>query len=644
MPNTVLLRYNLCISGKDIPRRALASGKLQSCNFVRSACGSCTETIDIGVTGGLCLYSDGMVLRRLWIVLSIVLCFNAQMAFADEKIKVLIEGLDDPEKSNVEAALVVPTGLTEESRIDDKWLKRFENQIPEKVSDALAPFGYYRAHVGVTQETDAEGLHTLRVNVDKGDPVRIISVKIDAEGPGAKEENLQNRIAGFPLHKGDVLRQDIYELEKTALQQTTVDLGYLDAAFSVHTIAISIERLEVEIELMLQTGLRYRFGDTTFSENAGYPPTFLGRYLAFKKGDVFSHKKLAETQTNLISTDRFERVNIQPKQERVENNYIPIDIEVIPSAPKRFKIGAGYGTDTGPRGSLYYRDNNVARKGHEFSAELKAGTVLQGLAASYTVPGNRDTNTYTSLKAAIKREDTQSYLTKSVTLEGERTRSFGTGQTGSFFVQLLQEDSEAGEDRTNAFLIIPGVRFSGRRYDQLLRPTKGFRYQMELRGADRALGSSTDLLQILSSGEVMYPLPFRLSAFARVKAGMTMRNESVEDLPISLRFFAGGDNSVRGYPYQSLGPKGENGEVIGGKHLLTANFELERAIGKNWGVAAFYDFGNAFNSISNMGIAQGAGLGVRYYTPIGPIKLDLARQIGVKDPGYRIHFSIGLEL
>jgi translocation and assembly module TamA len=581
---------------------------------------------------------------RLWIILSIALCFNAQIGFADEMIKVLIEGLDDPEKSNVEAALAPPAGLIKEGKIDEQWLKRFENQIPEKVTDALAPFGYYQAHAVVTQETDTEGLHTLKIRVNRGDPLHIISVKIGAEGPGADEEDLKNRIARFVLHKGDVLRQDIYEREKGALLQTIVDLGYLNATFSVHTIVVSIERLEAEIELTLQTGPQYRFGDTTFSENAGYPPTFLGRYLAFKKGDVFSYKKLAETQTKLISTDRFERVNIQPNQEKAEDNHVPIDIQVTSSATKRFKIGFGYGTDTGPRGSLYYRDNNVTRKGHEFAAELSAGTVLQGLAVGYTVPGDRDTNSYTSLEAAVKREDTQSYLTQLVTLEGERARSFGAEKTGSFFVQLLQENSEAGEDRTNTFLVMPGLRFSGRWYDQLLRPGKGFRYQLELRGTDKVLGSSTDFLQLLGSGEAIYPLPFRLSAFLRVRAGTTMSQKSVEDLPISLRFFAGGDNSVRGYEYQSLGPKGDNGEVVGGKHLFTVNIELERAIGKNWGIAAFYDFGNAFNSLSDLSFAQGAGLGCRFYTPVGPIKLDIARQIGIKDPRYRIHFSIGMEL
>lgn len=584
---------------------------------------------------------------RIWIIVTgILLIFNIHTAIAaEDTIRLVIEGLDDTEKKNVEAILAPPTELIKEGGSDvDLWLRRFENQIPDKVKEALSPFGYYQPETTVIRETNNEDFHTLRVIIQKGEPVRVLSARVAVEGPGADEETLKTLVARFPLQKGSILRQNIYENEKEALQNTALELGYINAVFPVHTIRVSVEKLEAEIELILYTGPQYRFGDTTFSGTAGYPPAFIGRYLDYRKGEVFSHKKLAQTQTNFVSTGRFERINIRPGYEKAENYHIPIDIEVTPAATKRFKIGGGYGTDTGPRGSLYFRDINVIKRGHEFTAELTAGTILQGLAAGYTIPGDRDTNTYTSFKAALKREDTESYLTESVTLEGERARSFGKGRTGSFFVQLLKENSEAGEDRTNKFLIIPGIRFNGRWYDQVVRPVRGFRFQTELRGTNRFLGSDLDFFQVLSSGEALFPLPARFSVFARAKAGTTALHESMKELPISLRFFAGGDNSVRGYGYQSLGPKDDDGNVVGGKHLLTVNIELEKAIGKNWGVAAFYDFGNAFDSISDMGIVQGAGLGFRYYTPVGPIKLDLARQIGVRNPGYRIHFSIGLEL
>jgi translocation and assembly module TamA len=120
--------------------------------------------------------------------------------------------------------------------------------------------------------------------------------------------------------------------------------------------------------------------------------------------------------------------------------------------------------------------------------------------------------------------------------------------------------------------------------------------------------------------------------------------DPLSDLPPSLRFFAGGDLSVRGYAYQSLGAVDANGQVEGGKHLLEASVELERALFQDWGVSVFYDAGNAFNSFNEIHLAQSAGVGLHYYTPVGSMSLSLARQIGVDDPGFRIVFTVGFDL
>ncbi|HXV19380.1 MAG TPA: BamA/TamA family outer membrane protein, partial [Desulfuromonadales bacterium] len=177
--------------------------------------------------------------------------------------------------------------------------------------------------------------------------------------------------------------------------------------------------------------------------------------------------------------------------------------------------------------------------------------------------------------------------------------------------------------------------------DDPLRPRRGYLYRLEVRGAHQALGSDTGLLQALGSANTLQPLPWGFAAFARVQAGATWQNEPLREIPPSLRFFAGGDQSVRGYGYQTLGPRDSNDEVVGGKNLLVGSVELERALSENWGVAVFYDAGNAFDSFSDYEIFQGAGLGVRRYTPVGPVKVDLARQLGVLDPSYRVHVSIG---
>jgi translocation and assembly module TamA len=191
---------------------------------------------------------------------------------------------------------------------------------------------------------------------------------------------------------------------------------------------------------------------------------------------------------------------------------------------------------------------------------------------------------------------------------------------------------------------MPGLRFTDRHFDDIIRPTKGYRYSLELRGAHQYLGSDTGLIQLLADGNTITPLPWRLSLRTRAKVGLTAQNDPLSDLPPSIRFFAGGDTSVRGYSYQSLGPRDAAGNVTGGKNLLVGSIELERDLFSDWGVSVFFDTGNAFNDFTSIRLFSGAGVGAHYYTRIGSINLYLARQIGVPDPGYHVHFTLGFEL
>jgi translocation and assembly module TamA len=201
-----------------------------------------------------------------------------------------------------------------------------------------------------------------------------------------------------------------------------------------------------------------------------------------------------------------------------------------------------------------------------------------------------------------------------------------------------------GDQKSTARLLLPGVRFSDDRYDNPLRPRRGFRYALETRGTHQFLGSDTALVQFLAEGSHLQPLPWRLSLHTSAKAGTTVLNDPIKDIPPSLRFFAGGDQSVRGYSYKSLGPRDAKGQVTGGTQLLTGSIELERALFKDWGVSVFYDVGNTFNSWSAAKMAQGAGVGLHYYTSVGALNLSVAIPLGVDNPAIHFHFTVGFEL
>ncbi len=584
-------------------------------------------------------YSAGIVFGLIF-----TLVFTPGSLWAQDPVQIFIQGVDGEELDNVKAGLALPSGLVKNGTVNEKWLERFQQQIPQKTREALEPFGFYDPTVTVSSGLTTEDVHEVYVFIEPGEPVRVDSVNVAISGPGEKEGALTDLAAAFPLRRGAILRHRIYEEAKNTIRVRAVELGYLDAQFSTHEIRVSPGESSAAIELVLQTGELYYFGDIHVTGAPQYPPSFFGRFLEFKPGDVFSHRKIALTQRNLINADRFRTVMIDADKETARDRRVPVEIRLKPSKPKRLRLGIGFETDIGPKGSIKYEDVNFLQTSHKFESQFDLSEPIQIIGARYTIPDTKDIRSFSSLSFNMKREDETAYFSESMTAEFERAKSLGRVPTGSLFVQMLKERSDAGEERTNTFSLLPGCRLTGIDYDDMVRPSKGYRYSTELKGTHQALGSSTGLVQFTGDGGLIVPLPARLSLLTRAKVGATMQNEPNADLPIPLRFFAGGDQSVRGYGYKSLGPRDSDDDVIGGKNLLTGSVELERAIGRDWGVAAFYDTGNAFNSFSDMQLVQGAGMGVRYYSPIGPIKLDIARQIGVRSPDFRIHISIGLGL
>ena len=559
------------------------------------------------------------------------------------KLEVLVEGLGEEARMNVELALAPPEGILNNDQVDEPLLALFLKEISPRVREALEPFGYYNAKVETSTERPTDRL-LLRVKVDPGAPVRLALIKIELQGLGAEDEKLKEALLQFPLKENDILRQDFYEEGKKVLQDAARELGYLAADFSTHVIQLSLADNSANLHLILETGPRYYFGEVTFVPPLTYPEPFLQRYLAFRPGRPFSPQRLARTQLNFNNADRFSEVTIEAEKDEAQDFRVPVRIRLTPSKPKRFRFGAGYETDNGLGMLARYHDLNFNRWGHEAEAELRLSERLQGLAFAYILPGTQNLDNKTILKIGYKHEITDTYDDRSFFTTGETVRRIGRGRLLSGYLQFLQENySVAGQDGL-ATLLIPGARFWERRYDDPVRPTRGYRYTLEARGSTPFLGSAGSFLQLLPQGDALVPLGNGFSLLLRGQAGVTLQSEPLQSLPPTLRFFAGGDNNLRGYPYQSLGPKNPSGKVVGGKNLLVGTLEFEKALYPSWGLAAFYDAGNAFDDFSQLQVKQNAGLGLRIYTPVGPIRLDLARQFGETDNQYRVSFSVGFAL
>ncbi len=329
--------------------------------------------------------------------------------------------------------------------------------------------------------------------------------------------------------------------------------------------------------------------------------------------------------------------------DQAEDYSVPVRISLTPRPRFQIRPGVGYGTDTGARSNLRFKDNNTFELGHEFQSDLMIAELRQRISGRYMVPLANKADSIMAASMQYDRENNDTFETKTLSSELSLTHGVINGLNTTFFVRLSREDYEIGsEPKQSTTLVMPGITFGQRRwrFDQPGRVREGYAWQAEVRGSATTLGSDVSVLQGIIGTSAVVKLSEKNKMLLRAESGTTIQND-FNDLPPSMRFFAGGDQSVRGYGYKKLGPKDALGNIVGGRHMIVASIEIERRITNNWGLAVFYDTGNAFDSFSEYELAQGAGLGIRRQTPIGPIKLDLAHQLGQSDNSFRFHLSVG---
>ena len=570
-------------------------------------------------------------------------CANAQTAAQNELFEIRVTGVDDEVKENIEAILAIPNGMIRNGKIERTWARRLARQAEGRIKKAMAPFGYYEPKISVELIPHESGNFTLNVDITPGDPVRVSQKNIRISGAGRNEPKLLSMVQEFTLQQGNYLRHRLYEEGKGALLDAAISVGYLDAHFPVHELLIDPGEKKADISLELATGPQYRFGEIEFQGADAIPLEILRRYLTFESGENYSDSELAKTQSNLLSTDKFRSVQIKPMMDQSEGYVIPVMISLTPQPRFQLRPGVGYGTDTGARASLRFKNNNAFGRGHEFQSDLLIAEFQQTISGRYVVPVGKKVNSNMAVSTQYGRENNDSFETRTLSSELSLTRGFIKELNTTLFLRLFKEDFEIGsEPKQSTTLVMPGITFGQRRwrFDQPGRVRNGYAWQAEVRGSAVTLGSDVSVLQGIIGASSVVSLSEKNKLILRAESGATMQDD-FNDLPPSMRFFAGGDQSVRGYAYKTLGPEDEEGNVVGGRHMLIGSMEIEHQVSKNWSLALFYDTGNAFDTFSEYELAQGAGIGIRRQTPIGPIKFDVARQLGQHDNKYRLHLSVG---
>jgi translocation and assembly module TamA len=567
------------------------------------------------------------------LVLLIISCLATQ-GYAE----VSVTGIDNTEATK--NVLLMLSLEKEECKTPEWKVDYLFEKAPDEIDQALRAVGYYHGRVEKSLTRDEKCWHA-QFKVDPGPQTRVEAVDVIINGEAGKDAHFTNWLENLPVKKGDELNHARYESIKSQLTSLAQATGFLQGRLREHQLIIDPEHNRAHIKIVFDSGPQLMFGAITLDQDV-LNPDFVREYLTFEHGQFYSTKKLAETQAALASSNYFKSVDIWPDLDHVVNEQVPIAITLTPKPKHHYTFGIGYDTDKGPLLNAGYADRYINRRGHFFAANLDLSPVLSTLDAEYTIPLADPTKNFFTIGGGLKREDTDTYKSMTAKVSANLKHAYDNGWKQTLFLDYSYEDFTAGSESGKTLLLVPGANWLRSVSDNPTRPTNGHRLELQVQGSYKNPISDVSFIQGYLSGVWIKKLPLNGKFLGRTELGATMASP-FEKLPTTYRFYAGGMNSVRGYNYKELGPKDSEGTVIGGRFLTVLSAEYEQAIFDNWGVAAFIDTGNAYN-LPDLTLKTGAGLGVRWYSPIGPIRIDFAIPLSESESSFQIHFAAGTRL
>lgn len=568
--------------------------------------------------------------------LGVALLLCAPLAWA-EALEVQINGVDGDLLDNVRQSLSIEQQKDEES-LSPARIRRLHDQAQAQIERALEPYGHYRVQVQSRLQHTEQGW-LARYDVDPGPAVRITELQVEVQGEARDDPAFDELLQDFPIRQGTPLRHPRYEQAKNALRTLAAERGYFDAELKEHRAEVDLEAYVARVYMRLDSGRRYRFGAVRF-ERTVVNEDLLRDYIPFEQGDPYLSSKLLELQRSLIDSDYFERVEVDPQTDRSEMQEVPVQVTLTARARSRYSFGIGYGTDTGVRGSVGLERRYVNRRGHRFRTELQLSEIRNVVDARYDIPVRDPRTDRVFLRTRYSDEDLETSSSKTFEVGGGLERTLGLWRQ-VFSLTYLDSDFTVGTQAGHATLLMPGASWTRIKSDNSLYTRHGSRIGLDVRGAYEDLLSDTSFVQVRAHAKWIRSIG-RNRILVRGEAGSTWVDD-FSSLPPSIRFFAGGDYSVRGFAYQTLGPEDEAGNVIGGRHLLVGSVEYEHRIKEKWAAAVFYDAGNAINDFDDE-LEHSVGVGVRWRSPVGWVRVDLAKPLSESDESVRLHLTIGPDL
>lgn len=569
-------------------------------------------------------------------VLFFTLSLVSPLIQADEP-EIAVSGIEGELSDNVHAFL----GLYKETCDSPKWrVRKVFAQADKEIGKALRALGYYHPKIEKKLEF-TEDCWRAGFTIEAGVPVIVTELKLQVTGAAENDPAFTKLLASSALKRGQILNHGTYETTKENIKSLALERGYINGEFRRKALLVDPKSNTASIDLIYDSGPRFYFGEIHIQQDI-LKPEFVNRFITVKPDEYYSSKKLAEIYNNLAASPYFKTIELQPRLDNPENERIPVDIVLYPQKKHSYTVGVGYDTNYGPLFSAGYTNRRLNRHGHSFSAELNVSPVLSTADSRYIVPLKNPVTDSFSIGLGYKHEEPDTFNSNLFKLSGQRQKILENGWQEIIFLDLVHESYRSADTDNSSILLIPGGRMQYTDSNSQIRPTQGYHLDFSLQGAHQAVISDVSFLQAKASAKWITAAPGYGRFITRADLGGTLVSH-FENLPSTYRYYAGGTQSIRGYGYKELGPKDGKNEVIGGQMLTVLSLEYEKFIGEKWGIATFIDTGNAYNT-NDISFKTGVGLGVRWISPVGPVRVDFALPLNEANSSFQIHFAAGAQL
>ena len=553
---------------------------------------------------------------------------------AQAAVRLTVEGVGGRLEQNVRAHVGSPPENGETAAA------AYAQRAEQNARRALQALGYYNAQIEVVRETVAAA-NVVRVVITPGPRVRLRSVDIQLLGDARDDPEFIELLDQLPLREGAGLDHGRYEAARSVLDNLAVRRGYFDARYRTRRIEVDAVDNVADIRLHLDSGPRYALGEVAFPATR-FTSGLLHRLVPFRPGTPYDAAHIARFNRNLLDSGYFQDVRLLPRVEEAIDGQIPIEVELSERDPNRVGVGAGVSTDTGPRLRLTWDRAWVNRHGHKFASDLELAQVRQGLSTRYIVPLDDPINDTLDFTFGFRLEDFGDGTdSERFTASVQRQQYRGGGWQRTFFYRwerdrfdLIDAAGEPTGERVDSQLYLPGTSWSRTRSRGGIDPHWGDRQLYSLETTHPLLGSDIALTRLRAGARYLRPFMGEHRILGRLDVG-ALFTEDFALTPPALRFRAGGDQSIRGYDYNELGP---------GHYLYVASLEYGYQLRERWRLALFVDAGDAPMTVDVSQARVGAGFGVHWISPVGPIRLDLAWGVSEDPMPIRLHFSLGAQL